>query len=210
MARRTGSRCVLCHLARNVTVIRVLRFLLSLVGRRRRWHLPLGCLGGGLLCRRCHGNFGGGGHTCASTGFDVPRRIAREACACRIDMTCLPNKGTVTLARVIRPKPGRALPVRDDKFGRPAQGALTARRAANPRVRDLAPHGRRPAPVAAGLGAPWAGLSEREAEAVFADGAHLALLTLTRCGRWTFSRTTPSTGSRQVGDRLPPCAGVSS
>ena len=42
------------------------------------------------------------------------------------------------------------------------------------------------------------------------ESLHLALLTLTRCGRWTFSRTTPSTGSRQVGDRLPPCAGVSS
>ena len=100
---------------------------------------------------------------------------------------------------MIHPKPGRALPVRDDGLGRPVQVALTVRRAANPRVRDPSPYGRRPAPVAAGLGAQWAGLSEREAEAVFAAGAHLALLPLTRCGRWTFSRTTPSTESLGVG-----------
>ena len=92
---------------------------------------------------------------------------------------------------MIRPKPAAPYPCGDDGHGRPAQEALTARGAANPESEvpltgaDLRP---------SRMGARGPAFLNADSD-VFAAGAHLALLPLTRCRRWTFSRTTPSTES---------------
>ena len=201
-ARLTGSCAVLGHLARSIAGIRQLRFLLALIGWRRRWHLPLG--GIGLLRRRRSRAGFGGGHACAST---------RPASRGRIHARRAPVVGAP------RPTPGRppssARPSAEYQYRcpcgtagqnpgdwpapwRPATDALctpalTARRAAHPApavpVRLLC------APTAPGKGrAPKTALMSTRLPPR-AAGAHQSRRSLTRCRRWVCSGATASTSA---------------